>query len=110
MTTQETSHSIVKIDSTADNIFSSLPVDFIQESDLAGFSDRKFLINPTDISAEPVSEETSFVYEISFDGESELLGKVISFPQGTSYEQAAEALRGYFGNEEDEEEQEEQIA
>jgi len=96
--TQETKN-LIKIDVTPDNLRESLPINFGEYE--GGFSDRELDL------------EDGFKYEISYDGEGELLATITSKPEGIENSIAEDLLRTTFAepgtdDEDDEDEDEEE--
>lgn len=98
--TQESTIEVIKLSVTPDQVECALPVDFIKNPS-AGFSDETLAI-PANVDAFN-HEDRIIKYEISFDGEGELLGVVKSKPTGVSDEEASQALHDFFLSEDDEE-------
>jgi hypothetical protein len=103
MTTQE---KTIKLNVSPEQINESdLPIDFMgadKGDPSSGFKDKKLTID-----CNYGKESQNIIYEISFDGESELLAIVKDMPQGVDLETAEDILREFFiGVDEDEDEDE----
>lgn len=99
--------NVIKVEVTPEDITATLPSNFLEPENKPtgeGFSDKSLSI--------PVPDDEdmgSVDYEISYDGESELLGIVKLKPTYVSDLQAQEILRGFFSSRNEEEEEEEEV-
>jgi hypothetical protein len=100
---------LIKLEVTPEQIDNAaLPVDFMGKDSgdpMNGFSDKELTIEFQDGKA-----TLEVTYEVSYDGESELLASVKEKPQRVSSSSAEDMLREFFTeNDEDEEEDEEDV-
>ncbi len=103
-------NQVIKIGLTPEQVTNSLPINFIENAG-SGFSD-KILGIPAAIEVDNI-EDAVVKYEISFDGEGELLATVLSKPDAVSADQTVELITEFFlsdeSDEDEEEEEEEEV-
>lgn len=93
---------LITLTLTPEQVADSLPVNFLGGADVSnGFEDKPFTL--------PFGEGTSINYEISFDGESELLATVLEKPDSVSEDQAENLLTTFFSDSDDDEDEDDDI-
>lgn len=98
--------NVIKLTLTPEQVYDSLPVDFLTEGTNTGqgFSDKDFDVT---VSEDGALDDT-VKYSISYDGESELLATVIVKPDTVSDDEAENLLRNFFENAEADEDEDEE--
>ncbi len=91
----------IVIEVTPEQVADSLPVGLVENAQ-NGFQDVEI-----DIAAMSVEGQPDLKFSISFDGEGELIGTLISKPDSVTDEQVDEALTEFFASTEEEEDEEE---